>query len=379
MKRLVALVVLGAIVTGATSCDVSAPAATADGLTVTRSRLIDAITTVSDSQVAQCALTIEASAGGGSVPTIPGVGDHTVTTGFADYELGGLIQQAIEQQALARRHVPLTAADLAVGKEDYEAQLQQAASQVGSPCNLTGSNLTRRLPRAFVDQQARSAAAQERLEEVVGRVDVGPSALRAYYGSHLDSVTQQCLDLIVLSNQADAQAIHDQIAGGSSFITASQGPQVVQGTPPGGHGPCVYPSTVSQQLGASAEQTLATLPDGTLAPPLQAQVSNPLTGAVTTYWLVIEVRQRQLVPFDTLAGAIRRVLLSQGGTALSTTLAGLEHRAQVTVDAQYGSWNARSGGLSGPRTPPGAFLLNTKVDGASLPPSGSLIPGGSGG
>ena len=246
---------------------------------------------------------------------------------------------------------------------------------MGSPCTLTGSALTSRLPRAFVDVQARSTAAEERLEEVLGHVDVRPAALRAYYASHLDSVTQQCLNLIVTANQADAQAIHDQIAGGSSFLTASQGPQVVQGTPPGGQGPCVYPSTVTSQLGAAVEQTLAALPDNTLAPPQVVQVPNQLTGATATYWLVLEVRQRQRVPFEALQGSIRRLLLSQGGSNLGSTLARLVHHAQVVVDPQYGSWNP-SGGLSGPRPPSPAFLLNTKVDGA--PSTGSLNLGGPG-
>ncbi len=375
MKRLLALVALGAVTVGATACDASPPAATADGFTVSRSQLDAVLTSITDSPVAQCALQIQATAGGATQPTMSGVGDHTVTTRFADDQLGVLIQQAIETQALARHHAHITSADLVIGRQDYEAQLQQAASQVGSPCNLTGPTLTNRLPRSFLDEQAMSTAAQERVEEVVDHVDVRPAALRAYYASHLDSATQQCLDFIVTANQTDAQAIHDQIAGGSSFLAASQGPQVVQGTPAGGQGPCVYPSTVTSQLGAPVEQVLATLPVGTLAPVQQVQVTNQVTGAATTYWLVLEVRQRQLVPFDALQGAIRRLLLSDAGSSLGHTLTGLVHRAQVDVDPQYGSWNA-SGGLSGPRVPSPGSLLNTKVDAAA---SGGSILGGSGG
>ena len=379
MKRLVALIVLGALSTAAAGCDVSAPAATVDGVTVSRSQLDASLNAVADSAVAQCALAIQASAGGGSLPTVTGVGDHTVTTKFADFQLGGLVQQAIEQRALARRHIRVTAADVAAARQDFETQLgsaaNQAASQGASPCNLSGTALVGRLPRAFVDQQARSLAYQERLEAATGHVDIRPAALRAYYDAHQSSAVQMCLDFIVMSNQADAQAVHDLIAGGTSFLVASQDARVAQGSPPGGQGPCVYPSTVTSQLGPAVETTLAALPDGVLAPPQAVQIQNQF-GPSTTYWLVIEVRQHQLVPFSVVEGSIRRGLLSQGANAFGVTMDRLVRQARVVVDPQYGRWSTQ-GAVSGPVTPPPSLLLNTKADSAQS--GGSILGGGLGG
>src|ERR1019366_2012372 len=125
--------------------------------------------------------------------------------------------QTLEEGALATRHVQVSAADVTAARGDYLSQVEAASTQVTSPCNLTGTALVGRLPKAFVDSQVRALAAQEKLEEVVGHVDVSPAAVHAYYNTHLTEVTQLCLNFIIASNQASAQTIHDRVAAGTTF------------------------------------------------------------------------------------------------------------------------------------------------------------------
>lgn len=178
MKRLLAVVVLGLLGAAAAGCEAAPSAATVNGVTITQSQLQDQLTVISDSAAAQCALSIEEAQSGGSLPTVDGTGDATVTTQFSAFQLNGLVAQTLEESALAKRNVEVTAADIAAARLDYLAQLESASTQTTSPCNLTGTALVNRLPKAFVDQQAYSLAVQEKLEEVVGHVDVSPEAVR---------------------------------------------------------------------------------------------------------------------------------------------------------------------------------------------------------
>ena len=361
MKRLLAVALLGAVVASVTGCDLSTPAAVVNGNTISQSQLDTAISAVSDNPTAQCAASVLTSAGGGTLPTIRGAGDSTVTTQFAAFELTGLVQQAIETNALARRHAHVTPSDVAAARQDYEAQVSAASSQYGSPCNLTGSNLVDRLPAQFVTQQAQALALQERLEEVTGRVDVSTAALRSYYDTHHALVTQECLNLIVANDQASAQAIHDQIAAGTTFAAASQGSGTSPNSPPSGVGPCLYPSAVTGELGQATAGILASLADGQLAAPQGIPVADQVTGSTSTVWVVLGMRQHQLVPFSDVEGGLRRLLLQQGQSGLTSTLTRAAVGVSVDLDPRYGTWSARRGVVT-PVPPAASLLLNPSVD-----------------
>ena len=364
MKRLLALVALAALGAGATGCDLSPTAAKVNGVTITQAQLADQLSTVSGNAVAQCALSIGQSQSGGTLPAVAGTGDATVSTQFAAFELNGLVEQALEQGALAQRHAAVSPSDVANARQDYEAQLAQAAAQVGSPCNLTGTRLIAGLPKAFVNAQARSLAYQEKLEEVVGHVDVSPAALRAYYDAHLTDVTQLCLNLIIAKDQASAQALHDQIAAGASFATAAQGAGVdTTNTPTDGQGPCVYPSNIASQLGPTSAAIVEGLADGQLAPPQGIPVPNQVTGATTTVWIVIGVRQHHVVSFAASEAGVRQALLGMGGAGFTTALGRLVRDASVELDPRYGTWSTRRG-VSAPIAPKPSFVLNPRAGSA---------------
>lgn len=371
MKRLLVLVALGALCAGAAGCDVSPTAATVNGIAISQSDLQNQLTVISGSTVAQCALSIEEAQSGGTLPAVTGTGQATVTTQFAAFELNGLVAQTLEEDALAKRHVQVSSADIATARQDYESQVEAASTQVTSPCNLTGASLVNRLPKAFVDQQARSLAAQERLEEVVGHVDVSPAAVRGFYNSHHSQVTQLCLNFIIATDQASAQAIHDKIAAGTSFATADAGPGADSNSPAGGEGPCVFPSDVASQLGQTTATVVEGLADGQLAPPQELQVPNQITGQTQTIWIVIAVRARVLVPFADTESGLRQEMLGAGGSSLSAALGHAVKEARVELDPRYGAWSAGHGVVA-PTPPAPGLLLNSAVDGSS---SGSSILG----
>jgi len=374
VKRLLVMVVLGALTTGAAGCDLSPTAATVNGTSVSQSQFQGQLSVISGNAVAQCALSIEEAQSGGTLPAVTGSGDATVTTPFAAFELNTVVEQTLEQVALARRHVHVTAPDVDSARQDYLSQMEAASSQVASPCSLTGTALVDRLPKAFVDDQASALAVQERLEEVVGGIDVSPAALRAYYDAHRAEVTQVCLNLIVATSQASAQAIHDQIAAGASFATASGAAGVNPNSPTGGQGPCVYPAQIVAQLGQAAAAAVEPLADGALAPPQGIPIANQTTGTPSTVWIVIGVRQHHLVSFADSESGLRQQLLANGGARLTAVLSAEVRSARVTIDPRYGTWNERRGVIT-PTAPNPSFVLNPAVDGSS---AGTSILGSGG-
>ncbi len=108
MKRLLVLVALGALCAGAAGCDVSATAATVNGIAISQSDLQNQLSVIANSAVAQCALSIEEAQSGGTLPAVTGTGQATVTTQFAAFELNGLVAQTLEQDTLAKRHGHVT-------------------------------------------------------------------------------------------------------------------------------------------------------------------------------------------------------------------------------------------------------------------------------
>ncbi len=377
MKRLLSLVVLGALCAGAAGCDLSPTAATVNGVTISQSQLQDQLSLVSGSPVAQCALSIEESQSGATLPAVQGSGDDTVTTQFAAFELNSMVAQSLEEGAVADHHSEVTAADVAAARQDYESQLEASSTQVTSPCNLTGTALVDRLPKAFVDSQARSLAAQEKLEEIVGHVDVSTAAVHAYYSSHLTAVTQLCLNLIIATDQASAQTIHDRIAAGASFATAAQGSGVNANSPAGGAGPCVYPSDIVAQLGQSAATVVEGLANGALAPPQAISVSDQTTGTTSTIWIVIGVRAHNLVPFAQTESGLRQEILATGASTFTAALGHVVRSSRVELDPRYGTWNSTHG-VTAPTPPAPAFVLNPTANqsssasilGSGAPPAG---------
>jgi hypothetical protein len=373
VKRLLLVAVLGALVVGATGCDLSPPAATVDGVTISQSTLNGVLSSEIGDAGAQCAAQIQSGQTGSAIG-IGTEGDGTtpnaVSSPFAAHELETLVLEQLEVQTLKRHGLVVTGSDVAAAKADYESQLQtqlqQAQSQSATPtgCPLNSANpVAKQLPGAFIQSRATSLADQEMFEVAVGHVDVSPAGLRSYYNSHLADVTQWCLNVVVADTPSTAQTLHDQIAAGTSFPTAATAAGADQQVePPGGQLPCEFPSQVVRQVGTTLAATLGALAAGQLSEPIPLPTQSA-TGASTTYYMVVQMRQRRRVPLATVRNQIRQVILGQHASVVAATLNRLVARAHISVDGRYGSWNPKHG-VTVPTPPPAAFVANA---GANVP------------
>jgi hypothetical protein len=371
VKRLLFVLAVGALVVGASGCDLSPPAATVNGASISQSTLNDELSRVIDNANTQCATQLQS--GLTTSPVGVGTADdgttpNAVATNFADTILQTLVLRQLEEQTLAERGVKVTPADVTAAIADYESQLQgqlsqaQSANTAPAGCALsTSKSVSSQLPRDFLQSQGTSLADQEMVEVVVGHVSLSQAALQAYYHAHLAEVTLSCLNVVVSDTLAGAQRLHDEIAAGASFTAASNTADVdKQESPSGGQLPCEYPSQVTGQFGATDGPTVNALATGQLAAPapLSQQSSS---GAAVTYYVVVQMRQHQLVPFATLRNSIREAILEAHSSVVESTLAGLVSRAHVSVDPRYGQWSLKHG-VTVPTPPPPAFVLNADAN-----------------
>jgi hypothetical protein len=378
VKRLLLVAVLGALVVGATGCDLSPPAASVNGAAISQSALNAELSNVINHANAQCATQL--AAGLTTSPVGVGTEDdgstpNSVTPSFADNILQSLVLQKLEAQTLARHGVTVTHAELTAAQSDYEGQLQeqveqaQQASTTPTDCTLSATkSVSAQLPKDFLQGQVASLADQEQFEVVAGHVSLSTAALEAYYRSHQTQVTQSCVDVVLSDTQAKAQSVHDAIAGGTSFTTASTSADVdQQASPAGGELPCEYPTQVTSQFGSSLGPVVNALTTGQLTEPLALSAQSS-TGAAVTYYVVVEMRQHFLVPFATLRGSIREAILVNHATVVKTALDRLLAGAHISVDPRYGQWSVKHG-VTAPTPPAPAFVLNAPAN-VSVPLGG---------
>jgi parvulin-like peptidyl-prolyl isomerase len=375
VKRLLLVAVLGALVVGATGCDLSPPAAGVNGVTISQSALNADLSSVIDHANAQCATQLASGLTAsplGVATEDDGTTPNSVTPSFADSILQSLVLQTLEEQDLARHGVTVTPAEVTAARVDYVGQLneqlgeEEQANTAPAGCSLSATkSVAGQLPGSFLQAQTASLAEQEQFEVLAGHLNLSTAGLEAYYRTQRTQLTQSCVDVVLSDTQAQAQSVHDAIAAGASFATESKSADVdQQQSPSGGELECEYPSEVTDQFGASLGPVVNALTTGQLTEPLALPPSTTSTGTTVTYYVVVEMRQHLLLPFASLRSSIRETILLAHDTVVKTALDHLLLSADISVDPRYGQWSVKNG-VTVPTPPAPAFVLNAA---ANVPP-----------
>ncbi len=329
MKRLLAFVPV--LATGAVigaGCNALPYAAVVDGTTISQSDFNSQLAQVrNDPTFVQ---TVESQ---GS--KVFGEGSQTFSSSFT----AGLLTQDVTQQIIhkeaARRGVTITATDLQLATDDVTGGSQQAAAQLAS------------LPPFYRDQVVETSAEQTAIAGRIAGVDVGPSAVRAYYDSHPGQFAESCVSIIQTASQADATRARQMIASGATFSEVARSSSTDSTTASnGGAAGCAPRGTFV----SSFEQTVDALQVGEVSQPIQVQGS----------WLLLQVTSRPPQPFDTAVQAIRSQLLGSHAARVNAVLRALQARADVTVSPQYCQrWG--SNGCVAPKPPSAKALAGAKL------------------
>jgi parvulin-like peptidyl-prolyl isomerase len=357
VKILLGMAALLAVGAACTGCDVSPPAATVDGITITQSQLESQLSEIAQNQYALCAVELQ----GANLTSVTGAGDSTVSSGFAAYELSTMVLNALIGKDLDQLHHPVTQSEVDSATTDLEVQFDSASSSGASQCaqQLTGAQLLQHLPASFSAQQVRYLADEEQLAVAVAHVDLSNAALERYYSAHLSDFSQTCISDIEVTSQEQAQLILAAIsAGTSTFGDEAKQSSIDTQTAPGGG--AVTPCFTSAQIqGSSILSQISSLNTGQVSQPIQTTTSSG-----STVWLLLQVTSNPETPFSQVVPQIRLALLSAQDTKLSSEFNRIVSRARVTVDPRYGTWGHLQG-VRPPVPPPAKFVLSPSADQAA--------------
>lgn len=327
MKKLLVLVAgaLG-LALGTAACNPVTPyAAVVNGSTISVSDLNTEMQAISDNPILRQTDQVAAQLQQGG-RSLTGSAPGTFDASYAADLLARQIEYAVVEQELARRHLTVTAADLAAARVDLlnSGEFQSASfSQV---------------PYDYQQVMLRRIADVTVLAADLAHVDITPAGIAAYAAAHRADLQQVCASWIAVNTLADAATVLNDLHAGRSFAAEAQAKsQDTNTSSTGGQLGC-HPALLYGQLGAAVAQAVKTLP--------LDQPSGPV--AAGQGLVILEVTTRVPLSAGEAATAIRDQLTSTA--QLGQLVDPLIVRADISVDARYGRWVAN--GSNGPEVVP---------------------------
>jgi len=354
-----AVVAIAVVATGVltSACDITPPAASANGTAISTATLNNQLHTLETTTAGGCLLQLEnpqlaSSSGEGS----GGPGTYSMT--FANAVLNNQVGDLLAEQFAASKGITISSPDLAAAKSDLQATLngeigaavqQASASGAISFCQdatgaaISGATLLGDLPTAVAAAQIRNQAVDEKL--LARGADLSPAAVAAYYNANLAQFTTACVSLIATDTEAHANQLITQINGGASFADVAKASSLDSQTAAnGGALGCNYTQ-------AQVEQALQ-VQSVTVGQPIA-----PVQDSTTGQWIIYEVTSQTVAPLSSASPVARRELLQSTPNVnrVSREIVAFARTSDVTVDPRYGTWERLT--VVPPVAPPSRYLL----------------------
>jgi hypothetical protein len=359
----IAIVAVGVL---ASACDITPPAATANGATISTATLNTQLQTLETTTAGGCLLQLEnaqlaATSGEGA----GGPGTFSMT--FANTVLNSQVGALLAGQYAASKGITISAADLATAETDYQSTLngeinaavQQASSsgtvsfcQDATGSSITGKTLLAELPASIRASQIHNQAVDEKL--LARGADLSDASVAAYYQSNLPQFTTACVSVIATSTQAKAEQLVAQIDAGASFASVAKADSIdTQTAANGGAIGCAYTE-------AQIEQALQ-VQSVTVGQPI-APVEDSSSGS----WVIYEVTSQTVAPLAEASPVVRRELLQSTSNVnrVSKEIVAFASTSDVSVDPKYGTWRGLE--IVPPTAPPSQYLLGAASGQAPL-------------
>jgi parvulin-like peptidyl-prolyl isomerase len=354
-----AVVAVAVLATGvlASACDITPPAASANGSTISTADLNTQLRTLETTTAGGCLLQLQdpqlaSSSGQGA----GGPGTYSMT--FTNAVLNNQVGDLLAEQFAASKGITLSSPDLDTAKSDLQATLngeigaavqQASASGALSFCQdatgaaISGATLLGDLPSSVASAQIRNQAVDEKL--LARGADLSPAAVAAYYRANLAQFTTACVSLIATDTEAHANQLVAQINGGASFADVAKANSLDSQTAAnGGSLGCTYTQAQVEQ----ALQVQSVTPGQPIAP-----VQDSTNGE----WIIYEVTSQTVAPLSAASPVARRELLQSTANVnrVSREIVAFARTSDVSVDPQYGTWKRLT--VVPPVAPPSRYLL----------------------
>jgi PPIC-type PPIASE domain len=379
-RRVPGVAAIALLVTGvlASACDVTPPAATANGSTISASALNTQLAAYESTASGACLLQLN-DPQLVAQPIKGAGGSGTYTMAFTDAVLKNQVGDLLVDQYAASRGITISTSGLAVAETDLEATLsgesssavqQSSAAGAVSSCEdstgtvITGARLLAGVPGSVRDAQVRSEAVDERL--LAMGADLSDAAMGRFYAANQAQFTTDCVSVIASDTQAHAQQLVAQLKAGASFADVAKASSLdTQTAPNGGALGCNF--TQSQVEQALQVQSAA---PGTPIGPMQDQT--------TGRWVIYEITSQSVEPLDAAKPVVRQELLRTTANVdrVNKEIVAFARRSDISVDPAYGTWRALT--IVPPKGPPDSYLLPAAPTATPSSGSPSAVLGGAG-
>lgn len=325
----VAALVAAVSVTSLGACKSSTPyAAKVNGVVLSKKALDAELTAIRDNEDYRAKLEEDIQA------PVTGTGNGTFDSAFVAQVLNRRVFYELVHQEVVKRHLTITAQDLATAKRQAKASVD---SEVPGAFN--------KFSKAYIEEIVRSTADVIALQESLGKIN--DANLRAYYAEHSDEFLSACAAHILVETKAEADSIEKQLKAAkdkaAKFAEIAKAKSKDPGSGAnGGDLGCASPAGyVAEFKEAVLKQAV-----GVIGPPVQTQYG----------YHIIRVDSRDpKKPFDEMKEQVREALTQNGQSAFSDFLRKASLSAKVDVNPRYGTYDrtGETGRVVPPKAPSG--------------------------
>jgi len=258
----------------------------------------------------------------------------TFDLAFTDKVLARQILLELVHDEVLRRHLVVTAADIAAAKTQQSAQI--------GPDPVTQKPLFDGFSPAYQGLLARRGADVAALQAALSPVKTDDATIQKFYNDNAAKLyTSTCASHILVADQATADQLHAQLVAGADFATLARTKSTDSGSAAkGGDLGCNPPGTFVPEF-EQAEQALAV---GQLSAVVHSQFG----------YHIIKVTGRNEQPLANVRAQIIQQLQSQGQTQLSQFVQDAAGKAKVKLDPRYGTFigtGTNAGTIQPPNVP----------------------------
>ncbi len=350
-----AVVVATATVVVVGAFSVPSPAATVNGVSISRSDLNAQLNTIAENPAFGCYLDASVavrSSNLASLPQMSGSGTGTFNTAFVDFWLEQQINNLLVEQLAAHQNLRIDAGSLGAGRDDLAGSISSvlanaaASSGQGAVCAPDGASVISTLPAGLTNQLVRAQAAGDLVLSHAAGYGLNTPELSRFFDGHRDQFDTICLSVIQVATESSATSLRAAIVGGESFAAAAKANSTDTASAANGGAVGCYSATDSAYTTVRADVKGLSV----------GEVSQPV--ANNGSYLLLMVTSTQPAVFDAVVPAVRQAVLAAGSTKAASELSRLTKSASVSVDPRYGRWSGSGVGIHPPTSPRAADILN---------------------
>ncbi len=307
LKLSAAVVAIGL---GASSCTTTPYAAKVGSDYVTVSQLNSELNAIAGNKLFVSKITAQ--------EPVYGASTSTFATKFADQVLNRRIALVLIEGAVKKLGLSTSGTAASVARVTAE-QSYGGAAAFGA------------FPRSYQNQLIFDTAAVTALEAYLTKTDMSLPALKAYYTKNVGQFTEICAAHILVSSQAQATSIYNQIKAGANFAQLAKSQSA--DTNSAGNGGYIGCGTFAQYSNAFGAQFAAAVLAGT------PNVVLPPVPETSGYGIGKVVSKTALSFAQALPSVIGAEFGSAGSNDLNAFVSGLAKSAKVDINPVYGSYS----------------------------------------